>query len=96
MWTIAWQATAPARLVVAETWDPGWRATLDGRPLTIAPRQGVLMTVPVGPGSGRVELRYHPDGFVPGMLLSALGLGALAAGTFAARARGGEPESRHV
>jgi len=100
VWRIAWQAAAPARLVVAETWDPGWRATLDGRPVAIAPRQGVLMTVPVGPGSGHVELRYHPDGFVPGMLLSALGLGALAAGTFAARARGRDqeshPESRHV
>jgi hypothetical protein len=90
-WRIALQVAAPARLVVAETWDPGWRATLDGRPVAVEPLQGVLMAVPVWPGSGRVELRYHPDGFVPGMALSALGLCAVAAGALLRRRR---PESR--
>jgi hypothetical protein len=86
-WRIAWQAPAPSRLVVAETWDPGWQASLDGRPVAVEPRQGVLMAVPVGPGSGAVELRYHPDGFVPGMILSALGLCVLAAGIVLGRRR---------
>lgn len=84
-WRIAWQAPARGRLVVAETWDPGWRAALDGRPVAIEPLQGVLMAVPVGPGSGAVELRYHPDGFVPGMVLSALGLCLVTGGAIAGR-----------
>jgi hypothetical protein len=97
-WRIFWQASGPGRLVIAETWDPGWRAWLDGRPVTIEPFQGVLMAVPVGPGSGRVELRYHPDGFVPGMVLSALGLCVLAAGAAggARRWAAGRPESREA
>jgi hypothetical protein len=77
-WTIAWEAPRPGRLVVAETWDPGWRATLDGRTVAVEPFGGILLGVPVGAGSGRVELRYHPVGFVPGMVLSALGLAAVA------------------
>jgi hypothetical protein len=96
-WRIFWQASGPARLVIAETWDPGWRAWLDGRPVAIEPLQGVLMAVPVGPGSGRVELRYHPDGFIPGMVLSALGLCVLAAGAAGgARRRAGRLESREA
>ena len=92
-WRISWQTPARGRLIVAETWDPGWRAWIDGRPVAIEPRQGVLMTVPVGPGSGRVELRYHPDGFALGMVLSALGLCVLVAGAWH---RAGRSESRPV
>jgi hypothetical protein len=96
-WRIFWQTPARGRLIVAETWDPGWRAWIDGRPVAIEPLQGVLMTVPVGPGSGRVELRYHPDGFALGMVLSALGLCVLATGAAGdLRRRAGRPESRPV
>jgi uncharacterized membrane protein YfhO len=49
--------------------------------------------VPVGPGSGRVELRYHPDGFALGMVLSVLGLCVLVAGAWH---RAGRSESRPV
>jgi len=86
VWTIAWETPHRGRLVVAETWDPGWHATLDGRPVAVEPLLGVLMGVLVGPGAGRVELRYHPDGFVPGMILSALGLAAVVAGAVWRRA----------
>jgi membrane protein YfhO len=90
-WTIAWEgAPRPGRLVVAETWDPGWRARLNGRPVDVEPFRGVLLGVPVGAGPGRVELRYHPEGFVPGMMLSALGLAAVAAGA-AGRKRNRRP-----
>ena len=60
---------------MAETWDPGWRATLNGRPVAVEPFRDVLLGVAVGPGPGRIELRYHPDGFTAGMVLSLLGLG---------------------
>jgi hypothetical protein len=86
-WRIAFQAPEGGRLVVAETWDPGWRAWLDGRPVAIEPVQDILMSVSLRPGAGSVELRYHPDGFVPGLVLSALGLVAAAGGALAGRGR---------
>ncbi len=86
-WRLAFQASAPGRLVVAETWDPGWRAWVDGRPAAVERLQGILMSIPVGPGAGSVELRYHPDGFVPGLVLSTLGLCAAAGGALAGRRR---------
>ncbi|HEX6903202.1 MAG TPA: YfhO family protein [Thermoanaerobaculia bacterium] len=79
-WTLSWGASAPGRLVVAETWDRGWKATLNGRAVEVEPHRGVLLAVPVGPGPGRLDLRYHPDGFVPGMVLTLLGLAVTAAG----------------
>ncbi len=79
-WSLSWEASGPGRLVVAETWDRGWKATLNGRPVTVEPHRGVLLSVPVGPGPGRLDLRYHPDGFVPGMVLTLLGLAVTAAG----------------
>jgi hypothetical protein len=93
-WRITWNAPARGRLVIAETWDPGWRAWIDGRPVAVERLHGILMAVPVGPGSGSVELRYHPDGFALGMVLSALGLCVLATG--GARRRAGRSESRPV
>ena len=86
-WRIAFQSPIKDRLVIAENWDPGWRAWIDGRPVAIEPVQGILMSVPVRPGAGSVELRYHPDGFVPGLVLSALGLCAAAGGALAGRER---------
>ena len=79
-WRVAFQSPLPDRLVVAETWDPGWKATVDGQAVAIEPRDGILMTVPLPAGSGSVDLRYHPAGFTLGMMLSLLGLGVLAAG----------------
>jgi hypothetical protein len=93
-WTIAWQAPRRGRLVVAETWDPGWRAALDGRPAAVEPLRGVLLGVRLGPGAGRVELRYHPDGFVPGMVLSLLGLAAVALGGISSLFRAGAQDPR--
>jgi hypothetical protein len=84
-WTIAVQSPRQNKLVVSETWDPGWRATVNGRLARVDPHLGILLGVAVGPGPSRVELRYHPDGFAAGTALSLLGLAAVAFG--AARGR---------
>ncbi len=36
-------AIAADRLVVRETWDPGWRALLDGKPVEIQAKSGVFL-----------------------------------------------------
>jgi hypothetical protein len=79
-WAIDFRAPRTGKLVVAETWDAGWKATLNGRPVADEPHLGILQSVAVGPGPGRVELRYHPDGFAAGAALSLLGLAAVAFG----------------
>lgn len=77
---IAWETTAPTRLVVAETHAPGWRATLDQRTVAIETVDGLLMGVALPAGRGTVELTYRPPGLLAGAILSLLGLIALAWG----------------
>ena len=71
------QATRPALLVVAESWYPGWRATLDGRPAPILRANYLSQSVVVPAGTHTVELTYAPDSFTIGAWLSALGLAGL-------------------
>jgi len=57
------KAAAPAFLVVADAWFPGWTATLDGKPLPIARVNHVLRGIPVPAGSHRIAMRYRPLGW---------------------------------
>lgn len=79
-WLIRWQSDAPGTLVVAEAWDPGWRAAVDGARVEVATADGVLLGVPVPAGSGHVALRYRPQGLGWGTALSLAGLLACAGG----------------
>jgi len=85
-WLVAWESPHPATLVVAETWDPGWRAALDGRPAPVEAIDGVLLGVAVPAGSGHLSLVYRPQGIVWGAALSLAGLAVcLAAGALRRR-----------
>ena len=43
-WEIDWPGgESSSRLVVAETWDPGWRATFDGEPLAVETTDGLFL-----------------------------------------------------
>jgi uncharacterized membrane protein YfhO len=66
---------AEGRLVVAETYFPGWSATVDGRPAQVISANGVFCSVAVGAGKHRVEFRYDPGSFTLGLVLSAVGVG---------------------
>jgi hypothetical protein len=93
-WTIDWRCGQAARLVVAESWDPGWRArTAAGRPLRAEVVEQVLVGVRLGPGEGRVVLSYRPVGLEIGGALSLAGLVVLLAGVWHGRRRrrGGRP-----
>ncbi|HSL81459.1 MAG TPA: YfhO family protein [Thermoanaerobaculia bacterium] len=74
-------------LVVAETWDPGWRARVDGEPAPVEAVDGVLLGVRVKGGAGRLVLEYRPEGFGWGVALSVLGLGACGLGLLTGRRR---------
>jgi hypothetical protein len=67
----------PGLLVVAEQFDPGWRAHVDGKPARIFPADHLLMGVPLEAGNHRVELTYTPEVFRTGLFGSLIGLSAL-------------------
>ncbi len=69
------EAAAPSYLFLADTFDPGWSATCDGRPVPIRPAYVAFRAVFTPAGRHRVVFRYAPAGFAPG--LAASGLGAL-------------------
>jgi hypothetical protein len=49
------------RLVVRETWDPGWQARLDGRPLALTAERGIFLGLHVPPGHHELILEYEPE-----------------------------------
>jgi hypothetical protein len=63
---------------VLESYDPGWKATVDGVPAPVVLANGFTMAVPVGPGRHSVALRYETPGRRFGWVLSLLSAGLLA------------------
>ncbi|HEX4450541.1 MAG TPA: hypothetical protein VH143_06715 [Kofleriaceae bacterium] len=76
---IALDVSAPAAgvLVVAESWAPGWSATVDGDDAPVIRANYLSMGVIVPSGAHRVRLEFTPHGYA---LLLALFAGGLAGG----------------
>jgi hypothetical protein len=60
-------------LVVAERFDPGWRATVAGRPLDVLRVNGEFIGCQVGPGRERVVLEFRPRSLEVGWAISEVG-----------------------
>ncbi len=67
-------ADGPAYLVLADTFDPGWSATVDGREAPIRPAFAGFRAVYLGGGSHRVAFRYQASGFRLGRIITLAGL----------------------
>lgn len=79
-WTLEVGAGPESRLVVAEIWDPGWRARWNDRALAIEPEGGLLLSVRAPEDGGRLRLAYRPRGILAGALLSLGGLLVMVSG----------------
>ncbi len=66
------EATAPSLVLVRNSWDEGWSATVDGRPAPVLPADAFVQAVPVAAGSHEVRLRYREPSIARGLALSAL------------------------
>jgi hypothetical protein len=69
---------APGLVVLADTYYPGWTATVDGAPAPILPTNHLFRGVPAPAGTHRIRFAYRPRSLVLGGALSLLGAIALA------------------
>ena len=72
------RAEGPGLLVVAESWDAGWTARLDGQPAPLLRANHAQMAITLAPGLHRAVLRYRTPGLVQGLALSGAGAALLA------------------
>jgi hypothetical protein len=84
------ESSASGHLVVAEAYQDGWKATVDGAEVPVVAANVLFRAVAVPPGSHRVELRYRPAAALWGAALTAAGLLTLAA-VFLRRGRSPAP-----
>ncbi len=68
------KAEGPAYLVLADTFDPGWSATVDGQPAAIRPAYIAFRAVYLPGGGHTVVFTYRPAGFELGLWLSCFGI----------------------
>lgn len=66
-------------LVLADTYYPGWQATVNGQPAPIYRANLAFRAVPVPPGESTVGVYYDPPSFKIGAAISALSLVTLSA-----------------
>jgi hypothetical protein len=67
-------SASPAYLVLSDSFDPGWSATVDGHAAPIRPAYLAFRAVYLTAGPHRVEFTYRPAGFRMGLVLSVIGL----------------------
>jgi len=65
---------AAAVLVLFDSYEKGWRATVDGTPAEVLRADGAFRGVRLPPGPHRVELSYSPPGLREGLLLGVVGV----------------------
>ena len=65
-------------LVVSEVWHPGWRATLDGKPVELLRTDMALMGLWVAAGPHEVQLTFRPVYWRLGLTVACVSAGLLA------------------
>jgi len=75
---LAATAEEPAVLVLADAWDPGWRARVDGASVPVLRANIAFLGVALPAGHHTVELVYRPAEVSRALALSAVGLLAVA------------------
>jgi hypothetical protein len=65
------------RLVVNDTWYPGWQAEIDGKAVAIEKEDGAFRAVSVNAGDRELTMHYRPASVEAGAAISALALIAI-------------------
>ena len=69
-WRMVTNTTTPRVLRLRLTNVPGWRATIDGKPVDVSSFARIMLQVRVPPGRHVVELQYWPKTFSVGIILA--------------------------
>ena len=88
---IVTKASSPQVLRLRVANFPGWHATIDGRPLALAPYLTMMFQARIPPGNHVIELHYWPNRFTEGLVVAALTVVVFAAAAFVARRRASGP-----
>jgi len=83
--TMRAQTSAAGYLVLADSWYPGWVASVDGKPAPIYRADIIFRAVPLDPGSHVVVFEYRPMSLMIGAGISFVSLVATIAIAFAWR-----------
>jgi hypothetical protein len=59
---VAVDAPRPGFIRILESWDPGWKASIDGVPAPVLRADTFAIALAVGPGRHRVELEFETPG----------------------------------
>ncbi len=86
-WRVVTDAPGPTVLRLHLTDVPGWRATVDGAPLTLRRWSGLMLEARLPPGRHVVVVTYWPRRFSLGLVAAALAVAGLAASVFVDGAR---------
>jgi uncharacterized membrane protein YfhO len=74
-------ASSDGAVVVSETFEEGWHATVDGKKVPVEQAYGVIRTIPVSAGSHTIVLTYDPwslrYGFYLSLLAAVLSVGVI-------------------
>jgi hypothetical protein len=87
------EASGRGLLVLADAYDPGWRASVDGRPAPVLRANIAFRGVALPAGRHTVEMVYRPSSAKRGLAVSCASL-LVTAVIAAARGRGGRPRRR--
>ena len=77
-WDVTTSANASSVLRLHLTDVPGWRATIDGKPLELERFSGVMLQARIPAGRHTIVLTYWPKTFTLGLILAAIATVALA------------------
>jgi len=72
--TVNAQMETPGLVVLADRWDKGWRADLDGKVVPILIVNHAILGVVVPAGAHRLVFRYQPTSFAWGLRMAGLAL----------------------
>ncbi len=83
------EAETAGTLVLAESYHPGWRARVDGKPVECGRYANAFLRISVPPGRHRVEFEFRSQGLRTGAAVSLLSLVLLAGVMVRRREAGG-------
>ena len=88
---IQYHADTPGILVVADAYEPGWRATVDGAAVAVARVDALFRGVAIGAGDHVIDMHYRPPRWRASLVMAGSGVAVLAVATMLSpRPRRGE------